>query len=310
LKICLIWTTPNDLDPNRYLRPIIEKSLRKVGILSVYDSSFQIENIAAMNADFILMIGTLHTLQLQVVDVITSKRDVKLYFWNLEDPYDFDSLRPWESRFDHIFTVEIKSIAYYQNVKASYLPLAGDPDIHFRETQEKRNNRILIVGSDYDRRARISNMLAEKFPNNRIVRVGDFKNRNSNIHYLGRLDNNRIPELDNSFLCTIIIGRDFDFSNREFSIAAGSPGPRLFEALFAGGRVLIDRFSISLESSCPDLIPYVYYFESLELLQQLILDFESSHIFDPSEQTEWLRENHSYDKRIQKILEVFMAGKE
>jgi spore maturation protein CgeB len=302
MKLALIWSTPNEIDPNRYLRPLVEKALRKRVALDVFDSVLPIGSFGKTHYDLILIVGTLLTLQLQVIDLITSKKRSKIFFWNFEDPYDFDFTRQWELRFDHIFTVEKKAIPFYRNGSVTYLPLAGDFDSHSRKPSSKREKSILIAGTEYQRRSQLTDRLAIMIPHSDIWRVGNSSSTIPNVKKIGRVDNARLADLDSLSNFSVVIGREFDFSNNEMSVPAGSPGPRIFEALHASGRLLIDQLTIDLHDTNPDLVEFVRFFDSMESLVSQILNPDKSDFENADERASWMQKHHTYDNRVQTIL--------
>jgi spore maturation protein CgeB len=302
MKVALVWSTPNEIDPNRYLRPLIERALRKRVTLEVFDSTFPMGSFGKMHYDLVLVVGTLLTLQLQVIDLITSKKRSKVFFWNFEDPYDFDFTRQWELRFDHIFTVEKKAIPYYRNASVTYLPLAGDLDSHSRKPASQREKGVLIAGSDYQRRSQLTDRLAIMLPQLPIWRVGNSSSVIPNVKKTGRVDNARLADLDSLASFSLVIGREFDFSNNEMSVPAGSPGPRIFEALHANGRLLVDLFTIDLHDTNPDLVEFVMFFDSMESLVNQILNPNQSTFENADDRAAWMQKHHTYDNRVQTIL--------
>lgn len=302
MKLALVWSTPNEIDPNRYLRPLIEKALRKRVTLDVFDSALPMGGFGKAHYDLILVVGTLLTLQLQVIDLITSKKRSKIFFWNFEDPYDFDFTRQWELKFDHIFTVEKKAIPYYRNGSVTYLPLAGDMDAHSRKPVFQREKNILIAGSEYQRRSQLTDRLAIVLPQLHIWRVGNSSSLIPNVMKIGRVDNSLLADLDSLASFSVVIGREFDFSNNEMSVPAGSPGPRIFEALHANGRLLVDLFTIDLHDTNPDLVEFVMFFDSMESLINQISNPNQSKFENADDRAAWMQKHHTYDNRVQTIL--------
>ena len=310
MKLALIWTTPVDTDPNLYLREYIAEALNFYFEVEEFDSNFQIYTSVLPKFDAILMCGTLLAMQLQVVNTITAKKSIPMYFWNFEDPYDHDTFHFWYRKFDHIFTTEIKAIPYYENASSSYLPLASPGKQKLNPEYPNGNPLITLVGSDYDRRREITDYLAETQPKNfDFLRIGSETTRYRSIKSVGRLPNTKISEIDLKSFVTLIIGRDFDFYNEILSVPAGSPGPRFFEALNSGVTILYDPYTIDLDPH-PDLKKYAVPFYSRSQIWPIISDtLENLSPSFRKEQIEFSNGYHTYRNRAEKIF-LRLMGKD
>jgi hypothetical protein len=135
-----------------------------------------------------------------------------------------------------------------------------------------------------------------------IWRVGNSTSAIPNVKKIGRVDNARLADLDSLASFSVVIGREFDFSNNEMSVPAGSPGPRIFEALHASAQLLVDQLTIDIHDTNPDLVEFVKFFDSMESLVNQILNPNESKFEKADERAAWMQKHHTYDNRVQTIL--------
>jgi hypothetical protein len=162
-----------------------------------------------------------------------------------------------------------------------------------------------MVGSNYARRQDIFNSLLPDKPREyKIIRVGEVTEKKRNAEYVGRLSSDRVFDLDLESQVTIIVGRDFDFCNNLFSIPAGSPGPRFFEALMSGVNILYDAYSVDFDGN-PDLKDYATpIYKRAELWNKIEILVREDSIARKAKQIEFAKNSQTYSHRAVQLLKI------
>jgi hypothetical protein len=265
MKIGVYWATPAHLDPNKYLRSSILNASDEENTLVEIDQKLKISKITTSSFDAILVIGTLLKPELYLVDFLHEKKDIPVFFWDLESPYDADFNTLWYPYFDHVFCVEESMYIETTNVPISYLPLAVDPLHFYLKPRIDAQPQVAIVGSDYENRKSLTSQFESLLVRpERILRVGGtIASSTDLISQFQRLSTREISKLDNTSRICIISGRDFDYANSLRSINAGSPGPRIFESIMSGGLPLVDALTLD-KSICKSLFPDLLFFTNVQ----------------------------------------------
>jgi len=302
MKIALVWSTPITTDPNLYLRSEIENSFLGMIDFESFDSVKGIEISQVFEFDAVLLCGTLLTFEPHIEQLLRIRSGIPLFFWNFEDPYDHDRTTFWKDKFEHTFTTEFNALPFYTKGRVSYLPLAARP----REISISNLNvreQLSLVGSDYPRRHEIFEYLAEKKPTNiELIRVGDVGIKSSKAKYLGRLTNERVHQVDRESRSTLLIGRDFDFCNNLFSVPAGSPGPRFFEALVSGVNILYDPYTVDFSGN-PDLKSFATPFYRRDEIWGIVKDQITNDSLERKEnQIKFAHSSQTYKCRAESLL--------
>jgi spore maturation protein CgeB len=306
MRIGIYWSTPSNLDPNLYLRYSILQASNEEVVLVELDPNLTLKSFADKGLDSVLVVGTFLTTQLFLIDLLNRSRNIPILFWDLEAPYDSDTNLPWYSLFDHVFTVELNMLNLSTISNTSYLPLAADPAIFYKEPSPITAKRLSVIGSNYSVRSRIFNQLASYIQDSeQLIRVGHLEaSENDKIQYFIKRTPREIAIIDNLSRASLIVGRDFDLANRKHFYPGGSPGPRLFETILSGGFPIIDATFIDREICgllFEDLDFFYAPFEAYTIFQNLL---DSERIKKVNDLQETLLGRHLYRHRIGQISTV------
>lgn len=186
--------------------------------------------------------------------------------------------------FDHVFIAQldyVANIADAGHLSVEWLPLAGDPSLHFipdlqRDIEVGFVGKLGMPGSD---RFAILTKVLQHFKTNQVDQ-----------HYspweMGRIYSRSRIVLNKS------IGGDLNM--------------RVFEALAAGAMLVTDRIGNGLEKLMTEGIHYIGYDtadEAIDLIKHFLADEEGRSRIAQSGQ-ELLFSHHSYLARLSRILEV------
>lgn len=169
---------------------------------------------------------------------LTRRQGGKLVFWLHDDPHEFDMNERIVPLADAIFTNDEASLDYFSAaVPVFHLPMGGSPSAHFRPVIQRSGPELFFCGHVFPNRQAFLAELRRKTP--------DFSRR---VQLLGSgweiadiaeglniaIPNATMPDYYAASTAVLNIGRDYDLANGRFAIRSSTPGPRTFEAAFAG----------------------------------------------------------------------------
>ena len=152
--------------------------------------------------------------------------------------YEFDTNDRVIPLADAIFTNDAASLDYYPvAARVHHLPLGGCPVTHFRAVERRTAPDLFFCGHLFANRLTFLDRLAQKVPDldRRLLVIGS-SDVDARVPgwYRATIPNIVLPDYYNTALSVLNIGRDLNLANRRYGIRASTPGPRTFEAAFAG----------------------------------------------------------------------------
>lgn len=239
------------------------------------------------------------------------KAGVRLAFWLLDDPYEFDAGIKAASVADVIFVSDRwASWHYIAPCPVHHLPLAASPEVHLRPVHRRGGPDVFFCGVAFDNRTRLLNDLKPALMRAETVVLGAGWDTNAlpfarNL----RIGNDTMASCYNGARLVINVGRRLNLANRTLNLAPATPGPRTFEAAMAGaaqayfvdGLEIEDYFEAGREVL---LFDTATDFE--RILEQVQDEPEHSLDIGRAAQQRCLAE-HTYTHRARRILDVVSA---
>ena len=236
--------------------------------------------------------------------------------WTTEDPYERRLIKNTEPVFHHIFSNEENCDGI--NPKTSFLPLAADANLHFREvlkTDDCYDFDLTFVGTAWPNRvASLERMLA-LLPDSMDIFLCLPWNRHipqPRLQKLGivpqlRMDINDLCDIWNRSRIVLTIGREFSLGcDTKSEIRGTSPPPRIYETALSGGfQIVLGGRHFELPGKYSDLIQVANdEQEATELIKQY-LSKPKDRIFDAIKSQAYTLENHTYSDRLKIVIEKF-----
>ncbi|KHQ50166.1 CgeB family protein [Mameliella alba] len=199
---------------------------------------------------------------------------------------DTDTRAQFAQFFDHVFVVQrdfVERISVDHD-SVHWLPLAGDPELHFIPDQERDLEVGFVgkLGAPGSARHRVLSQVLARF------RTNDFENSQTLV--MG-------PVYSRS---RVVINKSID----------GDVNMRVFEALAAGALLVTDRIGNGLDELLTEGVHYVGYDTAEEAVAQIerYLADEDARARIAQAGQAWMWAHHSYDARLARILEVVQAA--
>ncbi len=250
---------------------------------------------------------------------ISKKKGIPTVFWNKEDPVHYDRFIDSAMLFDYIFTVDEGSIENYKaqtNAIINTLPFAVQKSIHNPSNlPENTNGRANFVGS-YGNKGHITRKFWQDLFFSAVPEIMplDIYDRNSdrpNPMY-------RFPKLNNIIIFnkvtnkkTAEIYKNYDVSLNVNTVESSDTmlSRRLVEIIACGG-VAITNNSPAVENYFKD---YCYVVSSeddlIKILQSIKAGIPDIARDRAMAGAKYISENHTWDRRLQFILDVFSDHK-
>lgn len=238
-KILIVSASPHHLNNNNVLNDFVFD-----GVCELFDEP-RVSRSSYGNADFkvlefrpeiVLVFGSIapDICEYNTLRDACDKVKALLVFWLHDDPYELDFRRKITGIADYIFTNDEFSAAHYEHKNVAFLPLAGNPSTHTRPWIEQKNNDIFFSGAPFANRVQLISELENFLLDFKCEIIGPGWPQLSGITV-----DKRIPNFEWCTSCalssiTLNIGREYDIANHDYRISASTPGPRTFEAAFAG----------------------------------------------------------------------------
>lgn len=195
-------------------------------------------------------------LPVEQIDAI-SARGVQTALWLTDDPYYTDVTVVFAPHYDHVFTLELNCVAFYQEHGCSsvhYLPLGVHPGWFCPKKVNLSNRRdICFVGSGYWKRVELFDQIAPYLAKRDVCISGIWWKRLKNYKMLaGKIKLNHwmgpeeTADFYNGTKIVINLHRSHDdetFNHNSRLIKAVSPNPRTFEISACGVLQLTDMRS-------------------------------------------------------------------
>lgn len=313
--ICVSGLLPPERNNNLVIEKyIVDGMAAVVGLPNVMHvpSRLAQHNSNGLKIDLILAIGSVADQSSRLLDLrrLADRCSCPLALWLVDDPYEFDFRDQAISVADHIFTVEIGCLEYYDVEHVSHLMLAGSRDDHYEPLVEPRHIDFdfSFCGVGFKNRRYIVDSIGgdHRFEKFKLAVFGAHWNENR-FTCNRRLAPDETRNLTRRSRFVLNMGRDYSIANRNFELMASSPGPRTFEVALQG-------------------VPQAYALFGYEIgevfaLEQEIIPFDGPRdllmILERSyDQPDWLPgvarkaqaralSDHTYEARARHIIDFF-----
>ena len=318
LKILVVSGTPDALNSNAALRSHVGEGFRTAFpeatvVVSSYEDGLR--QARALKPDLALAFGSIMLDSSDFGPLAEEMRRSggKLAFWLHDDPYEFDMNARIYGMADAIFTNDRASLDFYPpNLAVHHLPLAGSRAMHWRPVERRAGPALFFCGHRFANRARLFGDLAAHArrlgASMRIVGSGWEHDAIEGVTPM-RLPGAALPDMYAASLAVANVGRDESLANRRFAIRPSTPGPRSFEAAFAGaaqimlveGLEILDYFEPETEILlADDADGFAAQWE--RLLQDRDLSLRLGRNAQRRAEAE-----HGYDNRARRIIDLVFA---
>lgn len=171
----------------------VSEALRKlvhVCIIASPESMLQ----EAMNhrPDLVLVMNALHVFPPDHAEQISQIKQMGIYtaVWFVDDPYFSDDTVSLSLQYDEVFTHELGSVSFYQEIGCShvhYLPLASNPEM-FRplHVAPEYQNDICFIGNAFWNRVELFDQLAPYLEDKKVMIAGGHWDRLEHCSQLSR----------------------------------------------------------------------------------------------------------------------------
>jgi spore maturation protein CgeB len=228
-----------------------------------------------------------------------------LAFWLHDDPYEFDFNYKIYEFADVIFSNDRWAVTHYDHPRVYHLPLAADPDAHFRSPGRPIERDVFFCGVGFENRRILLEDCKGLFDGLKVEVYGADWPPNLSFCSNKRLDNSLLPDLYASSLVTLNIGRRFNLANSRYQLDASTPGPRTFEAALSGavqcmfveGLEITDYFTPEKE---------IFLFDSpreLKAIVESLIESPELHRSVSGAAQKKAMQNHTYRARALRILQ-------
>lgn len=242
--------------------------------------------------------------------------------WMTDDPYYSDVTGLFAVQYDHVFTLELCCVPYYQSLgchSVHYLPFANDFRVYRpRETDPEKQVDVLFIGSGYWNRIKFFDAIAPYLATKKVLIAGWWWDRLSNYHLLAdkiRLGEWMTPEQTAEYYAAakIVINLhrapdDESYNRNTQRLPAHSINPRTFEISGAGTLQLTDLRpdlhnhyapdqEIATYGSPEELIGKIEYYLSHEEERKALIRAGLKRTV----------KSHTYEQRLDALLHVMFS---
>lgn len=184
-----------------------------------------------------------------------ARKGATLAFWLHDDPYEFDFNSKIYQYADLIFSNDKWATEHIDHPRVFHLPLAGDPQAHFRPIASVMERDVFFCGVGFPNRRQLLADCAKGLVPFRVEILGADWDQQLPFCHNRRIPNSALPDLHATSLLTLNMGRRFNLANSKYQLDATTPGPRTFEAALSGavqcayieGLELADYFTLDEE---------------------------------------------------------------
>ena len=157
-----------------------------------------------------------------------------LAFWLHDDPYEFDFNSKIYDYADLIFSNDKWATEHISHPRVFHLPLAADPQAHFRPIVSMMERDVFFCGVGFPNRRQLLADCAKGLAPFRVEVSGADWDEQLSFCQNRRMPNEALPDLHATSLLTLNMGRRFNLANSKYQLDATTPGPRTFEAALSG----------------------------------------------------------------------------
>lgn len=162
-----------------------------------------------------------------------ARHSAVLAFWQTDDPYEFDF--NWKLLdVDRVFSNDAWAVTHYDHRHVSHLPLAADPETHFRPVVDTFARDLFFCGVAFANRVRWFRDCAGWMKTLRTEVLGTDWPKDLAFARNERVANAQLADWYATSCLTMNLGRELNLANALFNLTPSTPGPRTFEAAMAG----------------------------------------------------------------------------
>jgi spore maturation protein CgeB len=309
-KVLVCSASPDQVNTNSVLRSYVGRGFSEilpVGNVMTCSFDYAVEAARRFHPELVVVFGSCMPANCDYngLRAYCSRSGSALVFWLHDDPYEFDYNYKIYNYADFIFSNDKWAVHYIDHSNVFHLPLAADPQEHYRNIKKKMDRDVFFCGVGFPNRRQMLIDCAELLSPYRVEVLGAEWPEAIKFCRNTRVSNDALPDYYATSLITLNIGRRFNLANSKYQLDATTPGPRTFEAAMAGavqcvyleGLELSDYFKFEEE---------ILVFDSpaglVLLIDEMIADPLLRNRIAEKSQARALKD-HTYAKRALKLLE-------
>jgi spore maturation protein CgeB len=309
IKVLVCSASPDQVNHNAVLRGYVGRGFSEIlpeGHVITCSLNHAVEAAQQFHPELVLVFGSCMPASCDYTGLRSycSRSGAALVFWLHDDPYEFDFNYKIYQYADFIFSNDKWASIHINHPNVFHLPLAADPQAHFRHLGCEMDRDVFFCGVGFPNRRQLLIDCAEVLSPYRVEVLGAEWPETLDFCRNTRLPNEALPSFYAASLVTLNIGRRFNLANSKYQLDATTPGPRTFEAAMAGavqcayleGLELADYFTFGEEilvfDSPSELRTVVDELRSDPLLRQQIAEKSQARAM----------RDHTYAARARVIL--------
>jgi spore maturation protein CgeB len=239
LKVLVCSASPDQVNHNAVLRGYAGRGFSEIlpeGHVMTCSFEHAIEATKRFHPELVVVFGSCMPASCDYTGLRTScsRSGAALVFWLHDDPYEFDFNYKIYQYADFIFSNDKWAVTHINHPNVFHLPLAADPQAHFRHLGSEMDRDVFFCGVGFPNRRQLLIDCAEMLSPFRVEVLGAEWPETLNFCRNTRVPNEALPSYYATSLVTLNIGRRFNLANSKYQLDATSPGPRTFEAAMAG----------------------------------------------------------------------------
>ncbi|MEC4596532.1 CgeB family protein [Burkholderia vietnamiensis] len=310
MKVLIAGASPDAINNNAVLRGYVANGFRgldKVADVTVCSLESATMIAKAAVPDLILVFGSCMPLEAHYLPLKQVAMDLgaTMAFWLHDDPYEFDHAAKIVPLADIIFSNDKWTSTHYPHPHVVHLPLAADPNAHFRNFKTEKARDLFFCGVGFNNRVQLLRDCAAHLRDINVEVLGDGWPEDLGFAANRRIRNDVLPDMYASSLITLNVGRRHNLANERFNLDASTPGPRTFEAAAAGTVqcMFVEGLEISdyYDESSGEILLFDSPAELRQHCEMLKDDPAMAKRISLAAQARTLRD-HTYQNRAEKIL--------
>ena len=240
IKVLVCSASPDQVNNNSVLRGYVGRGFSELlpeGQVITCSLDYAVEAARRHHPELIVVFGSCMPASCDYTGLKTycSRSGAALVFWLHDDPYEFDFNYKIYQYADFIFSNDKWATVHINRPNVFHLPLAADPQTHFRSLRSEMERDVFFCGVGFQNRQQLLIDCAESLIPFRVEVLGAEWPEALNFCHNTRVSNEKLPNFYSNSLVTLNIGRRFNLANTKYQLDATTPGPRTFEAAMAGG---------------------------------------------------------------------------
>ncbi len=316
MKVLICSASPDRLNTNAVLLTYVGRGFSEVlpkGNVTTSSYDRAVEAAKEFQPDLIVVFGSCMPACCDYTGLkgYCLRTGAKMAFWLHDDPYEFDFNEKIYPYADFVFSNDKWAVTHIDHPKAFHLPLAADPQAHFRPVKDHLDRDLFFCGVAFPNRQELLTDCATVLAPFHAEVYGDQWPASLSFCRNERLPNDSLPDYYASSLTTLNVGRRFNLANSRYQLDAGTPGPRTFEAAMAGAVQCVYLEGLELTQYF-DLGTEILVFDSPAELKSLLEGLKK----DPQRRRQIAersqaraQRDHTYARRAQDLLFACGFGK-